>query len=50
MLRRRPEPASTLDDVVELLDGIGVALMGISAKLDYIAYLLEGDDDEEADT
>jgi hypothetical protein len=50
MRRRRPRPtASTLDDVVELLAGIGQTLMAISAKLDAIAQLLGGDEDEEAD-
>jgi hypothetical protein len=34
---------------VELLTGIGQALMAISARVDDIADLLEGDDDEEAD-
>ncbi len=49
MFPGRPEPESTLDDVVELLAGIGVALMGVSAKLDYIAELLGGGDDEETE-
>jgi hypothetical protein len=49
MRRRRIEPAATLDDVVELLIGIGVALMGISANLRHIAELLGGDEDEETD-
>jgi hypothetical protein len=50
-VRRRPSPrpASTLDDIVEVLTGIGRTLMAISAKLDAIAHLLGGDDDEEAD-
>jgi hypothetical protein len=39
VLRRRQR--ATLDDVVELLTGIGRALMGISAKLDDIIELLE---------
>jgi hypothetical protein len=41
-----PRPA-TLDDVVEVLQGIGHALMTISAKLDDIIAILEGDDEEE---
>jgi hypothetical protein len=50
-MRRRwsSRPTSTLDDVVELLTGIGRTLMAMSAKLDYISRLLEGQDDEEAD-
>jgi hypothetical protein len=47
--RRSRRPGSTLDDVVEILTGIGQTLMAISAKLDDIADLLEGDDDEGAD-
>jgi chaperonin GroEL (HSP60 family) len=49
MRRRRPRPTATLDDVVEVLTGIGRTLMSISARLDDIAELLEGEDDEEAD-
>jgi hypothetical protein len=49
MRGRKEEPAATLDDVVEFRAGIGVVLMGISAKLTYIAELLGGDQDEETD-
>ncbi len=49
MLRRRSKPHSTLDDVVEVLEGIGLELMGISARLDDVIGILEGEDDEEAD-
>jgi hypothetical protein len=40
MLRRRQQRA-TLEDVVELLEGLGRILMGISARLDEIIELLE---------
>jgi hypothetical protein len=40
---------ATLDDVVELLRGIGIILMEIDAKLDRVIRYLRGDDDEEAD-
>jgi hypothetical protein len=49
MLRRRQDPVSTLDDVVEVLQGIGLALMGISTRLDDLIAILRGEDDEEAD-
>jgi hypothetical protein len=49
-MRRRPRPTSTLDDVVELLSGIGQALMAVNANLLSIIRLLRGEDDEEADT
>ena len=44
------QPAADLGDVVELLEGIGVTLMVIGARLDEIVNLLKGDDDEEADS
>ncbi len=44
MLRYR-RPGATLDDVVEVLHGIGVILMEISAKLEDIARQIRGDDD-----
>jgi hypothetical protein len=40
MLWNRREQA-TLDDIVELLAGLGRVLMGISARLDDIIDLLE---------
>jgi hypothetical protein len=43
---RRPDRA-TLDDVVELLEGLGRILMGISAKLEEILDLIERDGDDE---
>jgi hypothetical protein len=46
MLRRRRERA-TLDDVVELLRGIGTILMEIDSKLQRLIRTIEGDDDEE---
>jgi hypothetical protein len=46
---RRTEHGAELRDIVEVLHGIGIALMGISARLDRIIGLLGGDDDEEAD-
>ena len=46
MLRRRRERA-TLDDVVELLRGIGTILMEIDSKLQRLVRTIEGDDDEE---
>jgi hypothetical protein len=45
--RRNPE-AATLDDVVELLSGIGTTLMGISATLKEIADFLADEDDGDA--
>jgi hypothetical protein len=50
MFRRRPEPGSTLDDVVEFLRGIGLELMGISSRLDDLIAILEGEDDGQADS
>jgi hypothetical protein len=49
MLRRRRD-AATLDDVVELLRGIGTILMRIDAKLHVIVHYLDGGDDGEANT
>jgi hypothetical protein len=43
---RRTSADNTLDDVVELLRGLGTMLMGIDAKLKRIADLLEEDADE----
>jgi hypothetical protein len=48
-MHRRRRPAATLDDVVEVLHGIGVILMAISAKLEEVIELLGGNADEEAD-
>ena len=45
MLRRRDQ----LGEVLELLQGIGRILMGISAKLDVIIATMR-DEDEETDT
>jgi hypothetical protein len=42
------EPA-TLDDVVELLKGIGLNVMGINAAVQRILDILEGEGDDEAD-
>ncbi len=51
MLWRRREPTATLDDVVELLTGIGQTAMGISAQLNRIVAILEEEeDDEQADS
>jgi hypothetical protein len=47
--REREEQGTTLDDVVEVLQGIGVVAMAISAKLDQIVGMLGGQEDEEAD-
>lgn len=47
LVRPRRRPTATLDDVVEVLHGIGIILMEISAKLDNIATLIGEDDDEE---
>lgn len=41
---------ATLDDVVELLQGIGIILMDIDAKLEAIIRHVRGDEDEEADS
>ena len=46
---RRREPPGQLEDIVELLHGIGTILMVISARLDAIIELLGWDEDEEAD-
>jgi hypothetical protein len=48
VLRRRDR--ATLEDVVELLRGIGTMLMKIDAKLEAVVQYLEGEDGEEADT
>ena len=48
MLRRRNR--ATLDDVVELLQGIGTMLMKIDAKLQEVIRYLDGDDDDEAES
>ncbi|MGH3079316.1 MAG: hypothetical protein ACRDPZ_14195 [Gaiellaceae bacterium] len=42
--------SATLDDVVELLRGIGTILMKIDAKLVEIIQHLEEDDDGEAES
>jgi hypothetical protein len=34
-------------DVVEVLEGLGMLLLGISATLEEIARLLRGDDEDE---
>jgi hypothetical protein len=47
--RRRAEPVASLDDVVEVLAGIGQIVMGINATIERILAILEGEDDEEAD-
>jgi len=46
---RRRERRATLDDVVELLHGIGTILMEIDAKLEEAIQHLEEDDDDEAE-
>jgi hypothetical protein len=46
----RRRSTATLDDVVELLHGIGTILMEINAQLDRIAKHLKGDEDEAAGT
>jgi hypothetical protein len=43
--RRRP---ATIDDVVELLQGIGTMLQRVDAKLETIVSLLEEEEDDEA--
>lgn len=48
-VRRPRRPTATIDDIVELLHGIGAILMAISAKLAEVVELMGGDDDEEAD-
>jgi hypothetical protein len=47
--RRRTDPVASLDDVVEVLAGIGQIVMGINATIERILAILEGEDDEEAD-
>jgi hypothetical protein len=46
---RRTERGSTLDDVVEVLEGIGATLMVVSAKLDDIIRVLEEENHGETD-
>jgi len=41
---------ATLDDVVELLRGIGTMLMKIDAKLEEVIRYLDGEDDAEAES
>jgi hypothetical protein len=43
---RRP---ATLDDVVEVLQGMGRMLMAISANVQVIVTEIKGNDDEEED-
>jgi hypothetical protein len=38
---------ATLDDVVELLHGLGVILQQVDAMFERIVWLLEEDDDDE---
>ncbi len=45
MWRRKTE--STLDDVVEVLEGLGQMLQVIDRRLEVIAGILRGDDEEE---
>ena len=47
---RKRQSGATLDDVVELLHGIGVILMEISARIEDIIQLIGEDEDEEADS
>jgi hypothetical protein len=49
MLRKRRTTAATLDEVVELLRGIGTILMEIDAKLEDIARE-NGDEKDEEET
>jgi hypothetical protein len=46
----RRHRGATLDDVVELLQGIGTILMDINAKLEAIIRHIRGDEDEETDS
>ncbi len=48
-MRWNRRPKADLNDIVELLEGIGTMLMVISAKVETVVRLLKGDDDEEAD-
>jgi hypothetical protein len=41
---------TTLEDVVELLRGIGTILMKIDAKLEELISYLDGEDDDEAES
>jgi hypothetical protein len=43
----RPKPESSLDDVVEVLEGLGQMLQVIDARLLEIIGILRGDDEEE---
>jgi len=45
----RPRRSAALDDIVELLEGIGAILMKNSVQLETIISHVGGDDDEEAD-
>jgi len=47
-LRRRER--ATLDDVVELLRGIGTTLMKIDSKLEELISYIDGEDDGEAES
>jgi len=48
-MRRKSRGDTTLDDVVEILNGLAVTLMKVSARLEK-SYLLVGGADEEADS
>jgi hypothetical protein len=48
VVRRRRGSATTLDDVVELLRGIGTILMEIDVKLERLLKRIGDDEDEEA--
>jgi hypothetical protein len=50
VILRKPRPESTLDDVVEVLQGLGQMLMSIGETLEGIAAILRDEDDGEADT
>jgi hypothetical protein len=48
VFRRSRDPALTLEDVLELPHGIGLTVMRISAWLDEVYAILEGEDDEDS--
>jgi hypothetical protein len=47
MLRRARRPSATLDDVVEVLSGIGQVVMGISVRLEQIIAILQENEEED---
>ena len=46
MIRRRRRKQRQLEEILEVLHGIGMMLMDISARLETVVDLMKGSDDE----